>query len=77
MIRWPWKREARTYEPRQKVNPRLLELQTAKEILGEIFHTRPSDVEDMINKRLEEKSWYEESWHEEEELWPASFGMEK
>ena len=72
-----WRGESKPFEPRQKVNPRLLELQTAKEILGEIFHTRPSDVEDMINKRLEEKSCNEEIWHEEEELWPASFGVEE
>jgi len=44
------------------VNPRLLELQTAKQILQEIFHARPSDVEDTIQRRLEEKSWREESW---------------
>ena len=43
------------------VNPRLLELQTAKQILEEIFHARPSDVEDMIQRRLEEKSWREEA----------------
>ena len=76
MIRWSWKREARIFEPRQKVNPRLLELQTAKEILEEIFRARPSDVEDMINKRLEEKNCSEKILHEEEELWPANFGVE-
>ena len=69
MIKWSWKREVRTFEPRQKINPRLLELQTAKEILEEIFHARPSDVEDMINKRLEEMNCSEEIWHEGEELW--------
>jgi hypothetical protein len=41
MIRWPRRQEARPLEPRIRVNPRLLELQTAKEILGEIFHARP------------------------------------
>jgi hypothetical protein len=35
---------------------RLLELQTAKEILAEIFHARPGEVEEMIQNRLEEKS---------------------
>jgi hypothetical protein len=68
-----WRREARTFEPKLVVNRRLLELETAKQILEEIFHARPSDVEDMIQRRLEKKSWYEESWHEEEELWPSSF----
>ena len=62
MIRWPCRRKARTLEPRRMVNPRLLELQTVKQILEEVFHARPSDVEDMIQRRLEEKSWREESW---------------
>ena len=62
MIKWSWKREFRTFEPRQKINPRLIELETAKQILEEIFHARPSDVDDMIHRRLEEKSWNEESW---------------
>jgi hypothetical protein len=48
MIRWPRRREARPLEPRIRVNPRLLELQTAKEILAEIFWVRISDVEEMI-----------------------------
>ena len=73
MIKWSWKREARTFEPRHKTNPRVLELQTAKEILEEIFHARPSDVEEMIQMRLEEKSWIKESWQEEEEQWPREF----
>lgn len=68
-----WKREARTFEPKQKTNPRILELQTAKEILEEIFHARPSDVEEMIQMRLEEKTWIEESLPEEEEPWPREF----
>jgi hypothetical protein len=49
--------EARPLEPRIRVNPRLLELQTAKEILAEIFHARPGEVEEMIQNRLEERSW--------------------
>jgi hypothetical protein len=70
MIKLPWKRDARPLETRLKVNPKLLELQTAKQILEEIFHARPSDVDEMIQMRLEEKNWSEESWQEEEELWP-------
>jgi hypothetical protein len=31
----------------------------------------------MINKRLEKKSCSEKIWHEEEELWPSSFGTEE
>jgi hypothetical protein len=73
MIKLPWKHEARSLHPRQMVNPRLLELQTAKQILQEIFHARPSEVEEMIKMRLEEKNWSEKSWQEEEEPWPREF----
>jgi hypothetical protein len=38
LMRWPWIREARLIEPRPAINPKVLELQTAKEILGEVFH---------------------------------------
>ena len=71
MMRWSWRQEAKPPEPRQMINLKHLELETAKEILKEVFHARPSDVEDMIQSRLEEKNWNEESsWTQEEELWP-------
>ena len=38
---------------------RPLELETAKEILAEVFGARPGEVEEMIQRRLEEKSWTE------------------
>lgn len=69
-MKWPWLREARSVEPRRTTNPRVLELETAKEILAEIFHARPSEVEEMIQRRLEER---ERDWDREEKLWPASF----
>lgn len=47
MILWH-RREARPLEPKKIVNPMILELQAAKEILAEIFHARPEDVEKMI-----------------------------
>ena len=75
MIKLPWRRGARPLETRLKVNPRLLELQTAKQILEEIFHARPSDVDEMIQMRLEEKNWREENWQEEEEMWPQEFRL--
>jgi hypothetical protein len=34
-----------------------MELETAKEILAEVFGARPSDVEEMIQARLEERRW--------------------
>ena len=73
MIKLPWKREAKTFEPKSTINSRLLELETAKQITEKIFHARPSDVEDMIQTRPEDKSRNEESWQEEEELWPREF----
>ena len=36
---------------------RAMELETAKEILAEVFHARPGEVEEMIQRRLEERSW--------------------
>ena len=33
---------------------RAMELETAKEILAEVFHARPGEVEEMIQRRLEE-----------------------
>jgi hypothetical protein len=75
VIPWPRRREPRPLEPRIKVNPRLLELQTAKEILAEIFHARPGEVEEMIQNRMEERCWRDERsvWPDEEGLWPESF----
>lgn len=76
-MRWPWRRGAELCEPRIRANSEIMELETAKEILAEIFHTRPGEVEEMIQRRLEERSWQEEkkNWQEEseEKLWPATF----
>jgi len=65
-----WRRKANTVQPWQ-VNTKHLELETAKEILSEIFHARLEDVEDMIHSRLEQRSCRQE--YEEERLWPVSF----
>jgi hypothetical protein len=54
-MRWPWRQQARSVEPRPMVG-RAMELQTAKEILAEVFHARPGEVEEMIQRRLEERS---------------------
>ena len=57
-----------------RTNSNLIELQMAKEILAEVFHARSSDVEDMIQRRLDEKSLsLEESRLDERELWPEMF----
>jgi len=52
----PWPAPRRPHgaiEPRPVVS-RAQELETAKEILAEVFHARPGEVEEMIQRRLEE-----------------------
>lgn len=66
-MRLPWKREV--------IRPRLtstkqLELEAAKQILAEVFHVLPADVEDMIQRRLEEEIWLD---RHEDGLWPVTF----
>ena len=50
-MRWPWKRE-----PKLAVSLKAMELETAKEILAEVFGARLGEVVDMISRRQEEKS---------------------
>jgi hypothetical protein len=40
------------------VNPRTLELETAKEILSELFDIRTHEVDAMIRQRMEERTLY-------------------
>jgi len=54
-MRWPWIREARLIEPSPATNPKVLELQTAKEIREEVFHARTDEVDEMIQMRLEKR----------------------
>ena len=68
-MRMPWKREVCPIQPRP-VSTKQLELETAKEILSEVFHAHPADVEEMIQRRLEETNWHEER---KDGLWPAEF----
>jgi ribose 1,5-bisphosphokinase PhnN len=69
-MRLPWRKKARLIEPRPMVGLNVLELQTAKEILAEVFHARPADVEEMIQRRLEKKNSPVEY---EDVLWPSTF----
>jgi hypothetical protein len=50
-MRWPWRREARIVKPRQAVSIRAQELETAKEILVEVFYARPGEVEGHLQLR--------------------------
>jgi hypothetical protein len=78
---WPWRRQgAKPIEPRPMASIGAMELETAKEILAEVFGARPGEVEEMINSRLEERSWDEVNnvnnicpEKREEKLWPATF----
>lgn len=54
-MRLPLKREACSVQSRV-VSIKRLELETAKEILSEVFHVRLLDVEEMIHGRLEERT---------------------
>ncbi|MDM7939154.1 MAG: hypothetical protein QUS07_02295 [Methanothrix sp.] len=64
-MRWPWRKAARPIELRLAIRSRAMELQTAKEILAEVFHAEPGEVEEMIQRRLEEGDW-----ESEERPWP-------
>lgn len=70
-MRWPWWRQARPIEPRRAFSTRALELETAKEILAEVFHARPGEVEEMIQRRLAESGPVER----EEGRWPQEFWL--
>ncbi len=49
------------------IDPRMQQLQEAKEILAEIFGVDAKEVDEMIRSRMEETSW---PCDEEKELWP-------
>jgi hypothetical protein len=66
-----WKRKTSIAQTK-KVSTEQMELETAKEILQEVFHARPSDVEYMIHSRLEERDCRQEC---EEGSWPATFSL--
>ncbi len=82
-IRWPLRRrqEAGPVEPSIMANPRRAELESALEILAEIFGIRTVEVEEMIQRRLEERSKErsmsrEQTCLAEDSLWPATFCIE-
>jgi hypothetical protein len=69
-IHWPQKRALADSSPAHKVDRRILELQTAKEILAEIFGVGISDVEEMILNRYEEDCYRNDGPEEwPQELW--------
>jgi hypothetical protein len=55
-----------------QVDPKALELETAKEILAEIFRVRIADVEEMIQNRFEA----DDMGSKGNGLWPREFWLE-
>jgi hypothetical protein len=55
-------------------DPKAMELETAKEILAEVFRVRLSEVDEMIQNRFEE-AHSQEAYSEENGLWPQEFSL--
>jgi hypothetical protein len=57
------RRLVKRFEKAPRVNPKVLELQTAMEILAEVFSIRISEVEEMLLQRSEKmEQWPEGFW---------------
>jgi hypothetical protein len=56
-------------------DPKARELETAKEILAEVFRIRISEVEEMIRNRFED-AHISGARYEERELWPQEFRLD-
>lgn len=74
-IRWPQKKQGAALRPLPRIDPKILELQAAKEILAEVFQIRVSEVDEMILNRYDDVR-YEEDRSEERELWSREFQVE-
>jgi hypothetical protein len=74
-IRWLEKKSAVALLPSPPVDPMILELQVAKEILAEVFRVRVSEVDEMILNRYDDVR-YEENCSGEREQWPREFQLE-
>ncbi len=55
---------------------KVMELETAKEILAEVFRVRLSEVDEMIQSRFEVAS-HEDIGSNEDGLWPQEFWLER
>ena len=63
------------YPVARRADQAALELETAKEILAEVFSIRISEVEEMILGRLEEATTIPDR-PEEDGLWPREFQLD-
>jgi hypothetical protein len=67
---WPFSRRAEVRTARyMPLDSKVLELQTAKEILAEIFEIDIPEVEQMIRQRREDAEMNGDSSHWPERLW--------
>ena len=72
-IRWPLCRRSELCgSDLVPVDPRVQQLQEAKEILAEVLRIDVSEVDEMIRSRREVKSW-----PDEKELWPEMFWVKR
>ncbi|MDD1753475.1 MAG: hypothetical protein LUQ38_10365 [Methanotrichaceae archaeon] len=60
---WSKKRPVGPRVAHDVVNPRMLELEVAKEILSELFDIRTSEVDEMIRQRMEERTLYGQEFY--------------
>ena len=58
-----------------QMNPRALELETAKEILAEVFRIKISDVDEMIQNRFK-AAGNDDMVPKDDGLWPREFWLE-
>ncbi len=57
-------------------DPKAMELETAKEILAEVFRVRLSEVDEMIQNRFEAVGNEDIRSEENEQLWPQEFSLD-
>ena len=67
------------FKPQKKAmyrDPKAMELETAKEILAEVFRLRLSEVDEMIQNRFEAVDNEDIGSEENELLWPQEFSLD-
>ena len=67
------------FRPQKKAlyrDPKAMELETAKEILAEVFRVRLSEVDEMIQNRFEAVDNEDIGSEENELLWPQEFSLD-
>ncbi len=74
-MRRPRKELVKPYEPLGAASLKVMELQTAKEILAETFRISIPEVEEMIRNHVED-ACSQGCRQEEDGLWPQEFWVE-